>query len=86
MIIVIIIIIIARSSAEPSFVRAVSLRFCGLMFLSVGAKYCTAEIDTSEIVGLQWHVQMDCQWHVPMEFHFCDFWCAICCPASGPFQ
>ena len=23
---------------------------------------------------------MGFQWHFPMEFHFCDFWCVIFCP------
>ena len=22
---------------------------------------------------------MDCQWHFPMECHFCDFWCVLFC-------
>ena len=26
---------------------------------------------------------MDVQWHVPMEFHFCDFWCVMFCPEIG---
>ena len=31
-----------------------------------GTKYCTPEIDTSEIiVDFQWHFQMDFQWHFP---------------------
>ena len=25
-------------------------------------------------------VPMDFQWHFPMEFHFCDFWCVIFFP------
>ena len=33
-----------------------------------GAKDCTPEIDTSEII---------------VEFRFCDFWCVICCPDSS---
>ena len=36
----------------------------------LGAKDCTPEINTSEIiVDVQWHVPMDCQWHVQKEFH-----------------
>ena len=36
----------------------------------LGAKDCTPEIDTSEIiVDFQWHFPMDCQWHFPPEFH-----------------
>ena len=35
-----------------------------------GAKYCTLEIDTSEvIVDFQWPFPMDCQWHFPTQFH-----------------
>ena len=37
------------------------------------AKDCTPEINTSEII-------VDFQLHFPMDFHFCDFWCAIFCP------
>ena len=36
----------------------------------LGAKDCTPEINTSEII-------MDCQWHFPMKFPLCDFWCNI---------
>ena len=47
----------------------------------LGAKYCTPEINTPEIiVGAQWYFPMDGQWHFPMECHVCDFWCVICCP------
>ena len=36
-----------------------------------GAKDCTPEIDTSEIIAdCQWLSPMDVQWHVPTEFHF----------------
>ena len=28
-------------------------------------------------VELYWKCAMDFQWHFPMEFHFCDFWCVI---------
>ena len=28
---------------------------------------------------------MDFQWHFPMDFHICDFWCVIFCPRpAGP--
>ena len=40
----------------------------------LGARYCTPEINTSEII-------VDFQWHSPMDSHFCDFWCVIVCPA-----
>ena len=37
---------------------------------SLGAKDCTQEIDTSEIiVTIQWHFPMDFRWHFPTEFH-----------------
>ena len=28
-------------------------------------------------VDLYWNCLMDFQWHFPMEFHFCDFFCVI---------
>ena len=32
-------------------------------------------------VDLHWnYYPLDFQWHSPMEFHSCDFWCVICCP------
>ena len=32
----------------------------------LGAKYCTPEVNTSEvIVDAQWHYPMDVQWHSP---------------------
>ena len=38
---------------------------------SLGAKDCTPEINTSEIiVDFQWHVPMDCQRYVPKDCHF----------------
>ena len=37
--------------------------------VTLGAKDCTPEIDTSEIiVDFQWHFPMICQWHFPTEF------------------
>ena len=36
-------------------------------------KACTPEINTSEII-------VDFEWHFPMDFHLCDFWCVIFCP------
>ena len=37
---------------------------------SLGAKYCTPEIDTSEIiVEFQWHIPMDVQWLFTMLLH-----------------
>ena len=40
------------------------------VFSRLGAKDCTPEIDTSEIiVDVQWHCPMDCQWNFPTEFH-----------------
>ena len=37
----------------------------------IGAKDCTPEINTSEIIlDFQWHFPMDCQWHFPTEFHW----------------
>ena len=48
------------------------------IYIIVGAKYCTPEINTSEIiVDFQWHFTIHFQWHFPMDFHFCEFWCAI---------
>ena len=42
------------------------------VFSSEGAKYCTPEIDTSEITAdSQWHSRMACQWHFPTDVHFC---------------
>ena len=36
----------------------------------LGAKYCTPEIDTSEIiVDVQWHLPTYFQWHLPTQFH-----------------
>ena len=36
-----------------------------------GAKCCTPEINTSEIImDFQWHFPIDLQWHFPMAFHF----------------
>ena len=31
-------------------------------------------------VDFHWNCPMDVQWHFPLEFHFCDFWCVIFCP------
>ena len=31
-------------------------------------------------VDFEWTNPMYVQCHVPMKFHFCDFWCVICCP------
>ena len=37
---------------------------------TLGPKYCTPQINTSEIiVDLQWHFPVDVQWHFPTEFH-----------------
>ena len=55
--------------------------------------YCPKEMDVHLSVvsskGLtlvqwicHWKCPKDFQWHVPMEFNFCDFWCAIFCPES----
>ena len=46
---------------------------------SLGAKDSTPEINTSEIA-------VDCQWHFPIEFHLCGFWCVIFCPASRSWR
>ena len=36
----------------------------------LGAKDCTPEIDTSEIImDFPWHFPMDVQWHFPIYFH-----------------
>ena len=44
------------NASAPSFLRS----------SGTGAKYCTPEIDTSEInVDFQWHFPMDVQWHFP---------------------
>ena len=32
--------------------------------------------------GFQWRFPMDCQFHVPTEFHFSDFWRVAFCPES----
>ena len=38
--------------------------------MSLVAKDCTPEIDTSEtIVDFQWHFPMDVQWYFPVELH-----------------
>ena len=29
---------------------------------------------------VHWNCPINCQWNCPMDFHFCDFWCVICCP------
>ena len=53
------------------------------MYIYNYTQYCTPEINTSEIIAnCQLHFQIDCQWHFPTEFHFCDCWCVICCPES----
>ena len=45
---------------------------------SLGAKDCTPEINTSEIiVDFRWHFPMDFQWRCSTELHFWDFWCNI---------
>ena len=52
-----------------------------------GAKDCTPEINTSEIVVyFRWHAPTDCTRHLPMEFPLCDFRCVIFCPEPGPAQ
>ena len=37
-------------------------------------------------VDFYWNGPMDFQWHFPTEFHFCEFWCVICCPDSRLFS
>ena len=35
---------------------------------SLGAKDCTPEVDTSEVIAdFQWHLPMDFQWHLPTD-------------------
>ena len=67
--------------------------------LRLGAKDCTPEIDTSEIIGdFQWHLPMDCNLSSGLflelsngfsaafsnGFQFCEIWCAVIfCPESG---
>ena len=47
---------------------------------SLGAKYCTPEINTSEIiVEFQWHFPMAVQWHVPTTCHFVQWYCRKDC-------
>ena len=48
----------------------VAQRRLGVHVAPLGAKDCTPEIDTSEIiVDFQWHFPMDFEWHFQTEFH-----------------
>ena len=49
----------------------------------LGAKYCTPEIDTSEIiVDFQWHFPMDLQWYFPKDCHLS----AVFSQGLSPYQ
>ena len=53
-------------------------------FSELGAKYCTPEINTSEIiVDFEWHFPMNFQWHFPKDCHFPNG-CSVVC--SNGFQ
>ena len=99
MIIIIIIIIISSSISSSSSSISISIQLIRLIIIiiigrrrlslffndcpDIGARYCTPEINTSEIiVDYQWHSPMDCQWHFPTEFHVS----AVCSVGSSLVQ
>ena len=36
--------------------------------------------------GLLLEIPNGLQWHFPMEFHFCEFWCVFVCPESSDLR
>ena len=61
-----------EANASPAQVRSES------QSAPFRGKRNTSEINTSEIIAdFHWKVQMDVQWHFPMDVHVCDFWCNI---------
>ena len=70
----------AAWEADKTWIKQMHLHACtSAAHWEIGATYCTAEINTSEItVDFQWHFPMEFQWCFPTEMHY-----SVICSTKG---